>query len=333
MVARTWHFFVDTTELESWRIFGAAGAAVRDAGHKLYVCDVVLEEFLRHRVEAFQDIGKKIRDKLSGYAQIEPAPGADIGERFRRITLEKLGEITIFRALDYASLDEILPREFRGEKPFKPNGAGLRDCVILFASLNYARQYDISPCLFVSDNTTDFSGDMVKRLGDERGQEWSFAAKLGEALAIATDPELAKQVTQFMQKNAHTVSLYLLRHQLWSADGVVVYGDVEIDEAVVIGPIATDGTCRLRFYATVRARHKQFSPQFFAPGPMPTFYRGVPVHSTPQSWRIQGEATAIYQRGHFVKVSRIEAVQLAGISIVAHEDIPSTDATDQRTSE
>ncbi|GEM_PF-5101507 len=55
------------------------------------------------------------------------------------------------------SHEDLLRREFRHGKPFKPDGSGYRDALIWHSILEYAQEEEPGQIFFVTNNTTDFA--------------------------------------------------------------------------------------------------------------------------------------------------------------------------------
>jgi hypothetical protein len=331
-----WSAFFDTTELTGKRIPSERLTATStETGAGLYVCELAIDERAFQRLRDFVEQ----YDRLQGSkAKVVPYVSVDVGqrpgdpemlERFRgeeRSQLEK-ARFTIIPtegiiAAEHAALQRYRDPRIKGEKGRGVPG-GLNDAIILMSGMKYAQAKKLDKCLFVSNNTDDFSPKLVEGLGREYGQEWRFITDAEAAIRFLEGPDLAKAATDFMRANSGSLLRFIEQEKakIWP-DSLFLLGPPVLQDLEAFGEPPTDGAeVKLRFHATVR-----FTPIVIPePPPLPLraaamlyygpFQPSLIGQSLPHVRAIEGEAQVRYQKGLFVGEPSILAVRPRALEI------------------
>jgi hypothetical protein len=337
-----WSAFFDTTEVYDSKILDPRLRETAERqGARLYVCDLVIEERAFQRLRDFNTTYARLRsatEKVQRYVKVEIGErksDAELLEEFRneeRGRLETAGFIPIpvepVTADGLRTLRKYLDPRIEGKKG-QGVPDGLNDAIILLSGMKYAQTTGLNKCLFVSENTNDFSDRLVQGLGRDYGQEWRFITDVEAAIFFLQEPDVAKAATEFIRSNSHVLLSFIEKERAkWPDDFLLIGPATLLDIEAFTDERPVDGAeMQLRIRATVRfallgSPALYFHTNLRGSGSR-VIYAGVGsqpvVDFAPQIRVIEGRARARYEKSRFV--GELNMLEVRPVVLVSASDV------------
>lgn len=275
--------FFDSTEIVRNRNSSSPGLggiasphlceAARQLQAGLYVPELVIEEVLQQRLQAFSGQAAAIED-LRHYLPVGDVPAnAALSEKIRADLRAALTELSVTFVPTDSDLTEILPLALEQAGPLKGKRLpGFLDVVILLSCAKYAHRQGFRDCWFVtSDSGFDLEG--VRRVTRPHGVTFKLmvgaekaAKQLQELLNLhlkSLEETRARQALEYLSANLETINDFLAYQPLPESEffhslveePVAVRRTVinEIDRAVPRDEMVDGEICRLAFYASAES--------------------------------------------------------------------------------
>ncbi len=238
------HVFFDSTEVydpqEGSTDLGRLGApelsdARQRIGARLYVVDLVIEEFANKRLREFQRAHKEATARLTSYISIGALPEENgLRVRFHEGIAAALSRVSaeILPTRRHILLEDVLAlADEEVIRSGKKKDLGLNDALIFLASLRHAIIQGLRDVWFVSADNC-FEEDVLRRLADRHGITCRLFRNTSAAIQWMKDldavrlssleADFAKIALAFVQSQTRTILQYLDAHPP-SSEHIVPY--------------------------------------------------------------------------------------------------------------